>query len=134
MTEKMESHGCYRCRIRHHPGWTSVPCAQPAGVDVDGLMLCERHALEASLEGRIACWDEILFHIDLWSREANRRNRVRIVRLLGVQRREAASAMKKAREDLARCRSAPLHASGNPPTRGLPPKDARPPFRGNRRR
>jgi hypothetical protein len=35
----------------------------------DGLLLCERHGLEVKLEGQISCWGEMLFHIDLWSRE-----------------------------------------------------------------
>jgi hypothetical protein len=30
----------------------------------DGLLLCERHALEVKLEGQISCWGEMLFHID----------------------------------------------------------------------
>jgi hypothetical protein len=67
---------------------------------VDGLLLCERHALEAKLEGQIACWGEMLFHIDLWSREAARRDRVDVVRLLEVQRGQATSARHRAHEDL----------------------------------
>ena len=49
---------------------------------MDGLVLCERHALEAKLEGQIECWNEMLFHIDLWSREARRRERPDVVGLL----------------------------------------------------
>ena len=53
-----------------------APCrAKAAKEKVDGLLLCERHALEAKLEGQIECWGGMLFHIDLWSREASRRER-----------------------------------------------------------
>jgi hypothetical protein len=47
-----------------------APCAKAGKVGLDGLLLCERHALEVKLEGQISCWNEMLFHIDLWSREA----------------------------------------------------------------
>jgi hypothetical protein len=66
--------------LDHCLGGTS--CAQPAKVNADDLVLCERHALEAKLEGQISCWEGILFHIDLWSREAARRDREDVVRLL----------------------------------------------------
>ena len=69
---------------------------------VDGLLLCERHALEAKLEGQIECWGGMLFHIDLWSREARRREREDVVGLLEVQRSEATSARQRARTDLDR--------------------------------
>jgi hypothetical protein len=75
---------------------SSLPCAQPGKVIVDSLVLCERHALEAKLEGQISCWVELLFHIDLWSREASRRNRPAVARLLEVQREEATSAIEQA--------------------------------------
>jgi hypothetical protein len=54
-----------RCEINHLFGGS--PCTKAARENVDGLALCERHALEAKLEGQIKCWEEILFHIDLWS-------------------------------------------------------------------
>jgi hypothetical protein len=67
---------------------------------VDGLVLCERHALEAKLEGQIECWGEMLFHIELWSREARRHQRPDVVGLLEDQRAEAVSAKQRAYEDL----------------------------------
>jgi hypothetical protein len=67
-----EAHKRSRCQAGHLPGRVSSFCAEPAREEVDGLLLCEGHALEAKLEGQIACWDEMLFHIELWSREASR--------------------------------------------------------------
>jgi hypothetical protein len=72
---------------------------------VDALLLCERHALEAKLEGQIECWGGMLLHIELWSREARRREREDVVGLLEVQRAEAMSARQLARTDLDRLRS-----------------------------
>jgi hypothetical protein len=102
---------------------------------VDGLLLCERHALEVKLEGQIECWGEMLFHIDLWSREASRRQREDVVELLEVQRAEATSARQKAYADLDVLRSErPWERRTEPPTRGslllLPPGGARPLARG----
>jgi hypothetical protein len=109
MTEKKpEGHSAQdhpRCQICHLPGMSSSSCAQPAKIDVDGLLLCEEHALEVKLEGQIFCWDEMLFHIDLWSREASRQNRTQIVELLDVERAKATSAMERACEDLDLLRS-----------------------------
>ena|SRR5215212_910003 len=88
----------YYCQINHLFGGAS--CVEAAKEKVDGLLLCERHALEAKLEGQISCWGEMLFHIDLWSREARRREREDVVGLLEVQRVEAISARHRAYEDL----------------------------------
>ena len=87
-----------RCEIDHLFG--GAPCAKVARETVDGLVLCERHALEAKLEGQIGCWGEMLFHIDIWSREARRRHRPDVVVLLDDQRAEATSARHRAFEDL----------------------------------
>src|SRR5215216_7945195 len=92
-----------RCEINHLFG--GAPCPKAAKENVDGLLLCERHALEAKLEGQIECWGGILFHIELWSREATRREREDVVGLLEVQRAEAISARQQARADLDRLRS-----------------------------
>lgn len=92
------------------------PCGKPGEAIVDGSVLCEKHATEARLEGQIACWGGILVHVDLWSREAGRRNRPRIVELLRAQRAEVASAVKRAREDLARVREGTGGAYGPLPT------------------
>jgi hypothetical protein len=92
-----------RCEINHLFGGAS--CLEAAKEKVDGLVLCERHALEVKLEGQIECWGGILFHIELWSREASRREREDVVGLLEVQRAEAISARQLARTDLDRLRS-----------------------------
>src|SRR5918994_7052721 len=78
------------CEINHLFGGAS--CVEAAEEKVDGLVLCERHALEVKLEGQIECWGGILFHIELWSREATRRD-------------QATSARQLARTDLDRLRS-----------------------------
>jgi len=75
-------------------------CAEAAGEEVDGLLLCEGHALEAKLEGQIGCWDEMLFHIELWSEEASRQNKTLIVELLGAERTKAKAAKQRVSEDL----------------------------------
>src|SRR5215204_5214226 len=77
------------CQIAHLPGKFSSSCSGSAMEEVDGLLLCERHALEAKLEGQIECWGGLLFHIDLWSREARRLENEDVGGLLEVQRAEA---------------------------------------------
>ena len=116
------------CQIDHLFDGASS-CVEPAEEKVDGLLLCERHALEVKLEGQISCWDAMLFHIDLWSREAARRDREDVVELLEVQRVEATSARHRAYEDLDVLRSeTPWERRRGPPTRGslllLPPGGA----------
>ena len=66
---------------------------------IDGL-LCEKHARQLGLEERIACWRAILLHIELWTKTAHRRGREDIVRLLQLERAEAAAALERAYEDL----------------------------------
>ena len=126
------------CQIGYVPGKPPSSCAGSAQENVDGFVLCERHALEAKLEGQISCWGELLFHIDLWSREARRQERPGVVGLLQDQRVRAMSARHRAYEDLD-----VLRKSDTPwerresPTKGslllLPPRGARPLFRGLRR-
>ena len=89
-----------RCQIGRVPGKPPSSCAEPTKEMVDGLLLCEGHALEAKLEGQIECWGEMLFHIDLWSREASRRERPGVVGLLEDQRARTTSARRRAYEDL----------------------------------
>jgi hypothetical protein len=136
-----------RCEINHLFG--GALCPKAAKEKVDSLLLCERHALEVKLEGQIECWGGMLFHIELWSREAARRDREDVVGLLEVQRAEAMSARQLARTDLNRLRSrdTSLGAWGtlesaeevlkrSPLKRGslpLPPRGARPLSRGLRR-
>src|SRR5215211_3961732 len=127
------------CEINHLFG--GAPCPKAGKEKVDSLLLCERHALEVKLEGQISCWGEMLFHIDLWSREAARREREDVVELLEVQRLEAISARHRAYEDLDVLRSTetPWERRRGPPTRRgslllLPPGgDARPHSLGLRR-
>src|SRR5215213_10446449 len=66
---------------------------------IDGL-LCEQHARQLGLEERIACWEAILLHIELWSKVARRQGREDIVRLLQLERAEAAAALARVHEDL----------------------------------
>src|SRR5215208_2823559 len=125
------------CQINHLFGGAS--CVEAAKEKVDGLHLCERHALEVKLEGQISCWGEILFHIDLWSREASRRQREDVVGLLEDQRIEATSARQKAYADLDVLRSErPWERRTEPPTRRgslllIPPGGAQQLARGLRR-
>ena len=86
------------CEINYLFGGAS--CVEAAKEKVDGLVLCERHALEAKLEGQIECWGGMLFHIDLWSKEARRRERPDVVELLQDQREQATSAIERAYEEL----------------------------------
>ena len=127
------------CEINHLFG--GAFCVEAAKEKVDGLLLCERHALEVKLEGQISCWGEMLFHIELWSREASRRQREDVVGLLEDQRIEATSARQMAYADLDVLRSSerPWESRrGPPPTRRgslllLPPGGARPLSGGLRR-
>jgi hypothetical protein len=86
------------CEVYH--SFDGASCVEAATEKVDGLVLCERHAYEAKLEGQIECWNEMCFHIDLWSREARRRERPDVVELLQDQRKQATSAIERAYEDL----------------------------------
>jgi hypothetical protein len=128
------------CQINHL--FDGASCVEAAEEEVDGLLLCERHALEVKLEGQISCWEEMLFHIDLWSREAARRDREGIVELLEVERVEATSARHRAYSDLdvLRRSETPWEHRAAPPTRRRgsllllpPPRAARPLSRGLRR-
>ena len=126
------------CQIAHLPGKPSSSCSGSAEEEVDGLLLCERHALEAKLEGQIECWGGMLFHIELWSREARRQKRPDVVGLLEDQRTQATFARQRAYEDLDIVRSeTPWERRKVPSTRRgslpLPPRGARPLFRGLRR-
>jgi hypothetical protein len=131
---KLQGHTSERrspCEINHLFGGAS--CIEAAEEKVDGLLLCGRHALEVKLEGQISCWGEMLFHIDLWSREAARREREDVVGLLEIQRVEANSARHRAYEDLDVLRSSQMpweRRTEHPPTRRgslllLPPGGAR---------
>jgi hypothetical protein len=80
-------------------------CKHPATQrTVDGL-LCEQHAMQFGLEERIACWEAILLHIELWLKVARRRGREDIVGLLQLERAEAAAALARAHEDLEKAES-----------------------------
>jgi hypothetical protein len=87
-----------RCEVSHTlpGGYCEKPGTQRT---IDGL-LCEQHARQLGLEERIACWEAILLHIELWSKAARRRGREDIVRLLHLERAEAAAALARVHEDL----------------------------------
>jgi hypothetical protein len=87
-----------RCEVSHtlQGGYCEKPGTQRT---IDGL-LCEQHARQLGLEERIACWEAILLHIELWSKVARRRGREDIVRLLQLERAEAAAALARIHEDL----------------------------------
>ena len=86
------------CEVSHTltGGYCEKPGTQRT---IDGL-LCEQHARQCGLEERIACWEAMLLHIELWSKIARRRGREDIVRLLHLERAEAAAALARANEDL----------------------------------
>ena len=87
-----------RCEVSHTlPGeYCEKPGTQRT---IDGL-LCEPHARQLGLEERIACWEAILLHIELWSKVAHGRGREDIVRLLHLERAEAAAALARVHKDL----------------------------------
>ena len=101
--KKTEAHTlqqCYRCEIDQYHYYGTTSCVREGMVEVDGLMLCERHALEAKLEGQIECWRAIVAHIDLWSREATRREWPEIRELLEVERLKVEAATERASREL----------------------------------
>src|SRR5215217_7221099 len=87
-----------RCEVSYTltGGYCEKPGTQRT---IDGL-LCEQHAMQFGLEERIACWEAILLHIELWLKVARRRGREDIVRLLHLERAEAAAALARVHEDL----------------------------------
>src|SRR5215204_7276483 len=76
-------------------------CCENPGTQrtIDGL-LCKAHARQFGLEERIACWEAILLHIELWTKAARRRGREDSVRLFQLERTEAAAALEHVYEDL----------------------------------
>jgi hypothetical protein len=142
----LEARDYSRCQGAHLPGNSpSSSCAEAAREEFDCLLLCERHALEAKLEGQISCWGEMLLHIDLWSGEASRRQRPDVVGLLDAERAKAKAAMQRAHEDLDVLRRreravvavisgwGELHRRVRRGSLPLPPRDARPHSPGLRR-
>jgi hypothetical protein len=75
-------------------------CQNAATHRIMDQLLCEQHARQFGLEERIACWEAILLHIELWSKAAHMQGRGDIVRLLQVERAEVAAALKRLYEDL----------------------------------
>ena len=112
--KKTEGHTlqqCHRCESDHLFGSTS--CEREASVELDGLVLCEGHALQAKLEGQITCWRAMLAYIELWSREAIRRDRPEIRELLEVERLKVEAAIEQASRDLELARlSGPISSFG----------------------
>src|SRR5215204_1930291 len=92
-----------RCEVRET---LNGGCCENPGTQrtIDGL-LCEQHAMQFGLEERIACWEAILLHIELWLKVARRRGREDIVGLLQLERAEAAAALARAHEDLEKAES-----------------------------
>ena len=87
-----------RCEVSETLKWGS--CENPGTLrSIDGL-LCEQHARQLGLEERIACWEAILLHIELWSKAARRRGKEDIVQLLQLERAEAGAALERAHVDL----------------------------------
>jgi hypothetical protein len=78
---------------------------------IDGL-LCEQHARQFGLEERIACWEAILLHIELWSKAAHRKGREDVVRLLQLERAEVAAALNRLHEDLAKAETKAISIRG----------------------
>jgi hypothetical protein len=114
---KTEAHTlqqCYRCEFDpYHYSCGTTSWVREGLVEVDGLMLCERHALQAKLEGQIECFRAILAHIGLWSKEATRRQRPQIAELLEVERLKVEAATERASRDLELARSrTPISSSG----------------------
>src|SRR5829696_2591125 len=98
LTLKRQANERPRCEVRET---LNGGCCEKPGTQrtIDGL-LCEQHARQFGLEERIACWEAILLHIELWSKAACRRGREDIVRLLHLERAEAAAALARVHEDL----------------------------------
>src|SRR5215213_4416316 len=98
LTLKRHANESPRCEVRET---LNGGCCENPGTQrtIDGL-LCEQHAMQFGLEERIACWEAILLHIELWLKVARRRGREDIVRLLHLERAEAAAALARAHEDL----------------------------------
>src|SRR5215211_4045654 len=76
-------------------------CCENPGTQrtIDGL-LCKAHARQFGLEERIACWQAILLHIELWTKAAHRRGREDVVRLLNLERVEVVAALERVYQDL----------------------------------
>ena len=98
LTFKSHAKESPRCEVSHTltGGYCEKPGTQRT---IDGL-LCEQHARQCGLEERIACWEAILLHIELWLKVARRRDREDILRLLQLERAEAAAALERAYKDL----------------------------------
>ena len=80
-------------------GSSSFSCENPGTQrTIDGL-LCEQHARLFGLEERIACWEAILLHIELWSKAAHRQGREDVVLLLQLERAEVAAALNRLHEE-----------------------------------
>src|SRR5215203_2590732 len=75
-------------------------CEKPGTHRTMEGLLCEQHARQFGLEERIACWEAILLHIELWSKVARRRGREDIVSILHLERAKAAAALARVHQDL----------------------------------
>ena len=101
--EGSEARDRFRCQIGLLPSGPSRShrfARNPSRRKSIDSSYAEGHALEAKLEGQIACWGEMLWHMELWSEQASRQDRTPIVELLGVERARATAALQRASEDL----------------------------------
>jgi len=87
-----------RCEVRET--LTGGYCEKPGTHRTMEGLLCEQDARQFGLEERIACWEAILLHIELWSKTARRRGREDVVLLLQLERVEVAAALNRLHEDL----------------------------------
>ena len=85
-------------------------CPEVGEIELDGLMLCGRHADRLRLQERATYWRAILAHVDLWSGEARRRGRGDVVGLLEAEQAGASAALERASEALQKNR----HSSDGP--------------------
>src|ERR687889_2479843 len=98
LTFKRHAKESPRCEVSYT--LTGEYCENPGTQrTIDGL-LCEQHARQLGLEERIACWEAILLHTELWSKIARRRGRGGIGRLLQLERAGGAAALERAYKDL----------------------------------
>ncbi len=99
-TSKWHAKEQLRCEVNKKTLVEGEYCENPGTQRTTDGLLCEKHARQLGLEERIACWEAILLHIELWTKTAHRRGREDVVRLLLLERAEAASALERAYEDL----------------------------------
>lgn len=81
-------------------------CGDSGEVELDGLLLCRRHADWLRLEEQVACWEAMVLHADLWIRDARNRGGEDVIGLLEIERSRAAEELGRVREELSRIEGA----------------------------